>query len=307
MIEILVGGADDADVDLDRLMTADALDHLVLQEAQQLDLHRQRHVADFVEEEGAAIGALDLADGLLDGAGEGALFMAEQFTFEQGLGDRGAVDRDERLLRAVAHAVDGMCQHLLAGAALAEQQNRDVGGRDLLDRAQDAGHLRARCDDPVHRRARRHLFEAAVLCLDRMQLRGPRDHQSQHFEIDRLVVEIVRAELHRAQRHLTALIAGGDDDLGVGRHGQQRLERRHALGHAVGIGRQPEIEYHDGRPEAAELGQRVFAVAGLGDFAIGECPFELAGKALVVLDDQNGNFAVCHGVTSRKPRLLRSL
>ena len=60
-----------------------------------LTCKRQRDVADLVEEQGAAMGELDLALGGLDRAGEGALLVAEQFGLEQILGDRGAVDRDE--------------------------------------------------------------------------------------------------------------------------------------------------------------------------------------------------------------------
>ena len=53
-LEARVGGGDDAHIDLDALPPADALDHLVLQEAQQLDLQRVRQVADLVEEQRAA-------------------------------------------------------------------------------------------------------------------------------------------------------------------------------------------------------------------------------------------------------------
>ena len=60
-LEVLVRRADDARVDGDRLAAADALDHPLLQEAQQLDLQRQRNVADLVEEQRAALGQLDLA------------------------------------------------------------------------------------------------------------------------------------------------------------------------------------------------------------------------------------------------------
>jgi hypothetical protein len=49
-----VGRADDPGVDRDRLAAADPLDHPFLEEAQQLDLERQRDVADLVEEQGAA-------------------------------------------------------------------------------------------------------------------------------------------------------------------------------------------------------------------------------------------------------------
>ena len=60
-LEVAVGGRDDADVDLDRLGAADALELALLQHAQQLDLHLQRQVADLVEEQGAAVGELEAA------------------------------------------------------------------------------------------------------------------------------------------------------------------------------------------------------------------------------------------------------
>ena len=66
--------------------------------AQQLGLQAGVHLADFVEQQGAAVGLLELADAAGDGAGEGALLVAEQFGFQQVLGDGGAVDGDERLV-----------------------------------------------------------------------------------------------------------------------------------------------------------------------------------------------------------------
>ena len=54
LLQAGVGRRDDPHVDLDPLPAADALDDLVLQEAQQLDLQRMRQVADFVEEQRAA-------------------------------------------------------------------------------------------------------------------------------------------------------------------------------------------------------------------------------------------------------------
>ena len=88
-----------------------------------------RQVADLVEEQRAFVGRLDLADGLLDRAGEGAALVAEQLAFQQVFRDGAAVDGDERLLGARAEVVQRAGQRLLAGAALAEQQHGDVGGR----------------------------------------------------------------------------------------------------------------------------------------------------------------------------------
>ncbi len=86
------------------LAAADALDHALLQEAQQLGLQRQRHVADLVEKQRAAVGELELAGRLPHRAGEGALLVAEQLALEQRFRDGRAVDRDERLAGAAARA-----------------------------------------------------------------------------------------------------------------------------------------------------------------------------------------------------------
>ena len=56
-----IGGGDDADVQRDGFAAADAADLAFLQEAQQMALQVDRHVADFVQEQGAAVGILDLA------------------------------------------------------------------------------------------------------------------------------------------------------------------------------------------------------------------------------------------------------
>ena len=97
LLERLVGGGDDAHIHLDGLVAADALERAGLQHAQDLGLRGGGHVADLVEEERAAVALLEFADALEGGAGEGAAFVAEQFAFEQLLGDGGAVDGQERL------------------------------------------------------------------------------------------------------------------------------------------------------------------------------------------------------------------
>ena len=62
---------------------ADRLDLALLQRAQQLDLRRQRQLADLVEEQRAAVGLDELAGVLFGGAGEGALLVAEQNRLDQ--------------------------------------------------------------------------------------------------------------------------------------------------------------------------------------------------------------------------------
>ena len=61
--------------------------------------------------------------------------MAEQHRFEHRLGHRGAIDRDERLVRARAAAVDEAREHFLAGAGRAVDQHRNVAGGQPVGRA----------------------------------------------------------------------------------------------------------------------------------------------------------------------------
>ena len=134
-------GADQADVDLDRGLTAER-DHLaLLQHAQQPRLQVERHVADLVEEQRAAVRLQDLAArALAAGAGEGARLVPEQFALDQRLGDRRAVDGDKGLVSAVARTVDRLREHVLAGAGLAQQYERDVTFEQLLRTLDVASH-----------------------------------------------------------------------------------------------------------------------------------------------------------------------
>ena len=101
-----MGGGDHAHIDLLRARGADG-QHLALgQHAQQPRLQGERHVADLVEEEGAAVGLLDEPALALAGrAGEASRQMAEELALDQRLRNGGAVDGDERLAAALAGRV----------------------------------------------------------------------------------------------------------------------------------------------------------------------------------------------------------
>ena len=100
LLEILVGRGDEAHVRLQRLGAAEPLVLALLQHAQQLHLRREGDVADFVEEQRAALGQLEAPFLPLLRAGERALLVAEQLRFDQALGQRRAAHLDERLVRA---------------------------------------------------------------------------------------------------------------------------------------------------------------------------------------------------------------
>src|SRR5690606_15349282 len=76
-LEVLVRRGNHTHVDLDRARRAQTLDLALLQHTQHLGLRLRTHVTDFVEEDRAAVGLLELADLLLSGTGERALLVPE--------------------------------------------------------------------------------------------------------------------------------------------------------------------------------------------------------------------------------------
>src|SRR5690606_41144757 len=67
----------------DQFAAADAVELAFRQDAKQARLHRQRHVADLVEEQGAGRGFLEAADMATRGTGEASGFVAEQFRLDR--------------------------------------------------------------------------------------------------------------------------------------------------------------------------------------------------------------------------------
>ena len=145
--EIAVRGGDDPDVDRHRPGAADAVDHALLNGAQQLGLQPHVHFGDFVEQQRAAIGLLEFADAARHRAGKRALLVAEQLGFEQRFRDGRAVDANERLLGPVRARVHIARQHFLAGARFAGDQNRGVARRDLQRKLDHARHRLVAIDE----------------------------------------------------------------------------------------------------------------------------------------------------------------
>ncbi len=93
--EVAVGGGDEAHVDGAGRGGADAADGARLDGAEQLGLERERHLADLVEEERAAVGLLEDAAPVGDGAAEGAAHVPEELALDEVLRDGAAVDGHE--------------------------------------------------------------------------------------------------------------------------------------------------------------------------------------------------------------------
>ena len=94
----------------------------LLEHLQQLDLHRDRHLADFVQKQRAVgAAALEHARMVVNRARESALAVAEELRLDQRLGILRQIDRDEAL-----REVGG--EPPLAGPVRDERGAADCGG-----------------------------------------------------------------------------------------------------------------------------------------------------------------------------------
>src|SRR5205823_2000701 len=107
--QILVRGADDPYVDLDRATATNPLDDLILKKAQQLDLYWLRDVADLIEKQRTVVRSLNLSNDLLYGSSERASLVSEQLALEQCLGNCRAAQGDERAICSKTERMDRMC------------------------------------------------------------------------------------------------------------------------------------------------------------------------------------------------------
>ena len=241
-------GADQAQVQGPRSTAAEG-DHLALfQHPEQAGLQRQRHVADLVEKEDAAIGLLQLAGhAFLARPGETAAAIAEQLAFDQRLRDGRAIEGDESLAGATAGAVQGAGEGFLAGAGLAVQQHWHVALQDLerpaeiprqgrIGQADAAGQGRLGHrhwgDRPYLGTAHQAVEALALAATQRPAGAGLRTGALQQVVLPQLEQALHPLPQHRAtrqaQQHQGGLVGGLDATLGV--EGQQPFAEQADIG-----------------------------------------------------------------------------
>ena len=147
--QVLVGRGDQADICAQGLAAAEALELPVLDDAQDLLLHEGGGGREFVEEERAAVGALEAALVRPGGPGEGARLVAEEFALEERVGDGRAVHLEERGVPAVREIVQPRRDQLLARAALADDEHGLLERRDRGDLVECGEERRGLADQPI--------------------------------------------------------------------------------------------------------------------------------------------------------------
>ena len=131
--QVPVRRSNNPDVRLDRALPAQAVEPLLVNQAQQADLHPLINRADLVEENGAAVAQLKLALASLLRAGEGALLMAEEIAGHEFRWKGAQVDGDVTPIAAITFLVNRLGAQVLAGPGLAEEKNRHGGRGGLAD------------------------------------------------------------------------------------------------------------------------------------------------------------------------------
>src|SRR5918996_2446030 len=152
--EVAVRRRDHADVDLDRHVRSDPLELALLENAQQLGLRAERHLANLVEEDRPLVRGLEAPLAHRHRAGERALLVAEQLRLEQGLRQRGAADLHQWMRIPLAGPMQRLRDEHLPGARLAADEHRGIRAGDLADELVDLQHWPAGADDPLTLRGR---------------------------------------------------------------------------------------------------------------------------------------------------------
>src|SRR5215469_7287244 len=104
--KIAIGRGDDPHIDFDRAFRTDRVDIAMLQGSEQLYLHVEAQLADFVEKERAAVRLLKFSQMLFGRSGERALLMTKQDGLDQIFGDCAAVDGHEWFSGPVGRALN---------------------------------------------------------------------------------------------------------------------------------------------------------------------------------------------------------
>ena len=203
LLEVAVRGGDDPHVHALGQRRSHA-EHLARDEdAEQLGLKRKGHLPRLIEKQRAAVGSFEDPGARPVGAGECAALVPEELALEQGLGEAGAVDRQEDPLGSAARLVEGTGDELLPAARLAQNQDRRVGRREALHQLAQLPYRRTLPDQLARANEEAHLpAQSFVLAVEPGSLSRSPDDRQDLFPLKGFRQEIERARAHGVHRQL---------------------------------------------------------------------------------------------------------
>ena len=239
--------ADDAYVHRYGFAAPQPFDAAVLEQPQNLGLEAERHIADFVQKDGAAVGLLDFADPPVGGAGEGAFLIAEKFTLQKGIGNGDAVDYQKRFVVPQTVLVDCAGGQFLAGAGFTPDQHCGLRRGHPADAFVDVLHFRAAADDGLPPAFFRHTVEIHRGAHEFAGGKGLGDQQQHVRNVKRLQDIIVGPYLGGFNGRFRGAVGGHDDYRQFGVHGANP-----PIGFQAVDARQAHVQYDQVRNRVAQ-------------------------------------------------------
>ena len=140
--------------------------------------------------------------------------MSEQFAFDEGFGNGGGIDGDERFTFATAQAVDALCHDLFPRTALSGDHHGNIALGDAFNERKHFAHRFAGTDkiarDPFGFYSRRQ----SLRLPSQLDLAfGVVEQRLQFRKIgQRFCEKIARPLLHGFHRHIDATLSGDQQD-----------------------------------------------------------------------------------------------
>src|SRR5690606_15940145 len=268
-----------------------------LQHAQQVYLHGERHLADLVEEHGAARSVVEQPFAVLVGAGECAPQVAEQLALHQVLGHGPAVDGNEGAA-APAPAMQGARGQLLAGAGLALEQHRGACRAKAAKHVEQRAYRLGFADDARIEELVDLALQDDVLTLDLLAFHAALDRGKHLLHAKRFHDEVGGAGAQGGDGGLEVGVGGDEDD----RRGAAVLAHR---ADPVDAGAAGEANVGDDQVEMAAPADRLRLLHVLGELdqaeTGGEPLDEEIPDAVLVVHDEHGLLRVAMGFPAVAP------
>src|SRR4030042_2817778 len=122
-LQVLVGSHNNSGINFYRFSASNRIELFLLQYSQELCLNRERHIADFIQEDGAFMSLRKEPFRIPDCTGKGTFFMSEQFTFQKSFRNGSTVYTNKGFIPSVTGEMNCFSNELLTRAAFSIDKN----------------------------------------------------------------------------------------------------------------------------------------------------------------------------------------
>ncbi len=133
MLQIFLCGRNYPGIDIDVAFSAEPRKFAILKDLKEFRLQGDIDFANFIQENGSAIGQLEFPRFFFGGPGERSPFKTEQLAFHQFSRDGSTVDFDKGFVFPRRFVVDGPGDEFFSGSAFPLDQYGNVSRGDLVD------------------------------------------------------------------------------------------------------------------------------------------------------------------------------